>query len=99
MSISLVYIVHLYRMIKSLCTPDDLLTYSMEQSPSWEGNRFLASQEIPRVLLNQKVLYRIQNSSPPVSILSQLNPVHTPTSYFLKIHPTPDDYSTKNMQK
>jgi hypothetical protein len=24
-----------------------LLTYSMEQSPSWEANRFLASQEIP----------------------------------------------------
>jgi hypothetical protein len=23
---------------------------------------------------------------PPVSILSHLNPVHTPTSYFLKIH-------------
>jgi hypothetical protein len=27
-----------------------LLTYSMEQSPSWESNRFSASQEIPRIL-------------------------------------------------
>jgi hypothetical protein len=27
-----------------------LITYSIEQSPSWEANRFAASQEIPRVL-------------------------------------------------
>jgi hypothetical protein len=31
-----------------------LLTHSMEQSPSWEANRFVASQEIPRILLNSK---------------------------------------------
>jgi hypothetical protein len=31
----------------------------MEQSPSSEADRFVASQEIPRVLLNQKVHYRI----------------------------------------
>jgi hypothetical protein len=61
-----------------------VLTYSMEQSSSWEANRFLASQEIPRVLLNPKVHYRIYNCSPPVSILSQPNPVHTPTSHFLE---------------
>jgi hypothetical protein len=58
----------------------------MEQSPSWEANRFVSSQEIPRVLLNPKGHYRIHNCSSPVSILSQLNPVHTPTSNFLKIH-------------
>jgi hypothetical protein len=28
----------------------NLLTYSMEQSPSWEANWFAASQDIPRVL-------------------------------------------------
>jgi hypothetical protein len=28
-----------------------LLTYSMEQSPSWEANRFAASQEIPLILI------------------------------------------------
>jgi hypothetical protein len=47
----------------------------MEQNPSWEANRLLASQEIPRVLLNPKVYYRIHNYSPPVSIPSQPNPV------------------------
>jgi hypothetical protein len=57
----------------------------MEQSPSWKANRFVASQEIPRVLLNPNVHYRIHISSPPVSILSQPNLVHTSTSYFLKI--------------
>ena len=32
-----------------------LLSYSMEQIPSWEANRFSASQEIPRILWNPKV--------------------------------------------
>jgi hypothetical protein len=64
-----------------------LLTHFMEQSPFWEANRFVASEEIPRVLLNPEVHCRIHNCSPPASILSQPNSVHTPTSHFLKIHP------------
>jgi hypothetical protein len=56
-----------------------LLTYSMQQSPSWEANWFVASQEIHHILWNPKVHYHIHKSPPPVSILSQLNPVHTPT--------------------
>ena len=63
----------------------NLLTYSMEQSP-WEANRFSASQEFPRILWNRKVNYCIQKCQSPVPILSQLDPVHIPTSYFLKIH-------------
>jgi hypothetical protein len=63
-----------------------LLTYSMEQSLSWEANRFSASQEIPRILWNPKVSYLIHKCPPPVPIQSQLNPVHSPTSQFLRIH-------------
>jgi len=63
-----------------------ILTYSMEQSPSWEVNRFSANQEIPHILWNLKVQYCIHTCLPPVPILSQPNPVHAPTSHFLKIH-------------
>ena len=58
----------------------------MEQSPSWEANRFAASQEIPHILCNPKVHYRSHKCPLPVSILSQIDPVHNPTSLFLKIH-------------
>jgi hypothetical protein len=58
----------------------------MGRSPSWEANRFAASQEIPRVLLNTKVHYRIHKCPPPVSVPSQPNSVHNPIFYLLNNH-------------
>ena len=52
-----------------------LLTYSMQQSPSWEAHCFSASQEIPRILWNPELHYCIHKCPPPVPILGQLDPV------------------------
>jgi len=65
----------------------DLLSYSMVQSPAWEANWFAASQEIPRISRNPKVHYSTHKRPPPVSILSQPNPVHIPISHLLEIRP------------
>jgi len=58
----------------------------VEQSPSWKANRFAATQQIPHILWNPTVHYRIQKRPPPVPILGHLDQVHTPTSNLLNIH-------------
>ena len=54
-----------------------LRTYPTEQSPSWEANRFSASQKFPRFLWKPKDHYRVQKGPPPVPILTQINPIRT----------------------
>ena len=50
----------------------------LDTSPSWEDNRPLAGQEIPRILWNPKFRYRIRTIPPPVPVLSQIKQFHAP---------------------
>ena len=81
-----------YFYLKCLClnfvllTKQKILTYSMQHSPSCKTNRSVASQQITHILWKTKVNCRIRRWPPHVSNLSQLDPIHTPTPHYLKVH-------------
>jgi hypothetical protein len=64
-----------------LWTLDKILTNSVEQSPTLEGNRSSAGQEIPLSLLNPMVYFRIHKQPPTLPILGQSNAVHVSQSH------------------
>jgi hypothetical protein len=68
-----------------LCFDSFELAPSMELSSTLEADSRSAYQEIPRILWNPKVNYRVYKSAPPVPVLSHMNPIHNIPPQSLKI--------------
>jgi len=63
-----------------------LAANSMTQGPSPKAASSLTSPEFPRILFKPKVHHRVHNSLPVVPVDSQMNPIHSLPSCFIKTH-------------
>jgi hypothetical protein len=63
-----------------------LTPWNSEQSPRWEANSYLASQEITSLLLNPMVYYGVYNIPPLVPFLSDKDQVHVTASSFSEVN-------------
>jgi hypothetical protein len=58
----------------------------MQLSPSCEAASCGVTQELPNILWNPKVYYRVHKTPPLVRILNLISLVHVTPSYLSKIH-------------
>jgi hypothetical protein len=59
-----------------------LKVHVLKCSPQVAVLKHLQSQQMSRLLQNTKVRHRVYNSPPLIPVLSQMNPIHTPTLFF-----------------